>query len=181
MEQTVEDLERIPMSRGQFDELPDEVRAEYVDGVAIVSPTARGGHNATGVNVALALRTAYPDAFVTYERGLELPDGRLRIPDMALQRDGDDDLWSTTMPLLVVEILSPSTRDEGLFRKTDDYRLAGIDQYWIIDRTSRMLTVLVNAGERWDIALALSKEHPTGTIELADLGPIELDLTALLV
>ncbi len=43
MEQpTLDRLERVPMSRADFDALPDEVRAEYVQGVALVSPQRAG-------------------------------------------------------------------------------------------------------------------------------------------
>lgn len=176
----VERFERRVMSREAFDRLPEKVRAEYVDGVAIMSPPSAGGHNATGLNVAVALRAAFPGTFITYERGVKLPTGALRIPDLALQRHGGDDHWSPEVPVLVVQILSPSTRDEDLFRKTDDYLRSGIAQYWIIDRSARTLTVLVNAGDRWEVGLSLSDDEPTGKVEVADLGSVDLDLTALL-
>ncbi len=177
---TLERLERTPMSRADFDALPDGVRAEYVDGVAIVSPPARGRHQGVGVNLLVALRAALPGTFITYERGLALSTGTLRIPDLAVQRVGDDEHWSPEIPVLVVEILSPSTRDEDLFRKASDYQRAGIGQYWVVDRVARTLTVLVNAGVHWDIGLALTEERPTGSITVSDLGEVELDLSALL-
>lgn len=176
----VERFERRNMSRAEFDRLPEKVRAEYVDGVALMSPPSTGGHNATGLNVAVALRAALPGTFITYERGVELPTGALRIPDLAVQHHGSDDQWSPEVPVLVVEILSPSTRDEDLFRKTDDYLRSGIAHYWIVDRSARTLIVLVNVGDRWEVGLSLSDDDPTGTIEVADLGSVELDLTALL-
>lgn len=176
----VERFERRTMSPEEFDRLPEQVRAEYVDGVALMSPPSAGGHNALGVRLAGLLGRTLPDTFVTYERGLALPTGTLRIPDLAVQREPDDDVWSRQVPLLVVEILSPSTRDEDLFRKTDDYRRAGIAQYWIVDRAVRTLTVLVNAGEEWDIAFTLSDEAPTASIDVADLGTVDLDLSDLL-
>ena len=175
-----ERYERTPMSRAEFERLPDTVRAEYVDGVALVSPPARGEHQNVGVNLAVALRQAFPTAFLTYERGLALPTGSLRIPDLAVQRDRDDDVWSTNLPVIVVEILSGSTRNEDLFRKADDYRRAGIAQYWIVDRAEPSLTVLVNASDHWEIGLALTDADPTGSIDVADLGELTLDLSVLL-
>ncbi|NHA00861.1 Uma2 family endonuclease [Nocardioides sp. W3-2-3] len=170
---TLERLERTPMSRADFDALPEGLRGEYVDGVAIVSPPARGGHNAVGLELAVTLRAALPGAFITYERGVTLPTGTLRIPDLAVQRVRDDEHWSPEVPVLVVEILSASTREEDLFRKASDYRRAGIAQYWVVDRVARTLTALVNAGEHWDIALALTEKRPTGSIAVADLGEVE--------
>lgn len=176
----VERFERRIMSREDFDRLPPEVRAEYVDGVALMSPPSTGGHNATGLNIALVLREALAGTFITYERGIELPTGALRIPDLAVQRARDDEHWSPDVPVLVVEILSPSTRSEDLFRKTDDYRRSGISHYWIVDRTARTLTVLVNEGDHWDIGLSLSDGQPRGSVTVADLGTVDLDLSDLL-
>ena len=175
-----ERFERRAMSREEFDRLPDGVRAEWVDGVALLSPPASGDHNGVGLEIAVTLRQAFPGTIIRYERGLDLPTGTLRIPDLAVQRVRDDKHWSPEVPVLVVEILSPSTRTEDLFRKPDDYRLAGVQQYWIVDRTARTLTALVNAGERWDIGLSLTDDQPTGSVTVADLGTVELDLDALL-
>ncbi|WP_436702058.1 Uma2 family endonuclease [Nocardioides sp. BYT-33-1] len=175
-----ERLERRPMSRADFDRLPDGVRAEYVAGVALVSPPSSGDHNGVGGELYVLLRAAFPTMVVRYDRGLSLPTGTLRVPDLAVQRQRDDELWSPEVPVLVVEILSPSTRDEDLFHKPDDYRGSGIQQYWIVDRAARTLTVLVNAGEHWDIGLSLTDERPTGSVEVADLGSVDLDLSALL-
>ena len=175
-----ERYERRPMSRHEFDRLPDGVRAEYVDGIALMSPPASGDHNGIGGELYVLLRQAFPGAVVRYERGLALPTGTLRIPDIAVQRSRDDEVWSTDPPVLVAEVLSPSTRGEDLFHKPDDYRLAGIEQYWIVDGAARTLTVLVNAGDHWDIGLNLTDDDPTGSVEVADLGAVELDLAALL-
>lgn len=177
---TLERMERREMSREEFDALPLTVRAEYVDGVAIMTPPSTGDHNAVGFEIAMALRAAFPDAFVRYERGLELPSGTLRIADVAVQTTRDDMTWSTHVPAVVVEILSPTTQREDLFRKTDDYRRAGIEQYWIVDRLQRQLTVLGNQGDGWETLLELDERSPRGAVTVADLGIVELDLAALL-
>ncbi|HWJ66485.1 MAG TPA: Uma2 family endonuclease [Nocardioides sp.] len=176
-----ERFERRAMPREEFEQLPEQVRAEYVDGVALMSPPSTGDHNGVAGEIYVVLRQAFPDAVVRYERGLALPTGTRRIPDIAVQRIRDDELWSPEVPVLVVEVLSASTRDEDLFHKPDDYRRSGITQYWIVDRTARTLTALVNAGDHWDIGLSLTDDEPTGAIQVADLGTVELDLSALLL
>lgn len=175
-----EHFERRAMSREEFDQLPEHVRAEYVDGMALMSPPSAGGHQDVALNVAIALRQALPRSVVRCEAGFALPSGTLRIPDVSVQRVRDDEHWSRQVPVVVVEILSSSTRDEDLFRKTDDYRRAGIDQYWLVDRAVRTLTVLVNAGERWDNAFTLTDDAPSASIDVADLGTVDLDLSDLL-
>lgn len=177
---TLTDMERWPMSRVEFDALPEGIRAEYVDGVAVVTPPPRPGHNRVGLRLIRILQDALPTTDVLYERGVVVSPTRTRIPDIAVMAVEDELPWSTQVPILVVEILSPSTRSEDLLRKTDDYRLAGIAQYWIVDREQRTLVVLANAGAAWDTVLTLSDAEPTGSVEVPDLGRVELDLAALL-
>lgn len=176
----VERFERRAMSREEFDRLPEELRAEYVNGMALMSPPAAGGHQDVVLNVAVALREAFPRSVVRCEAGFALPSGTLRVPDVTVQRVRDDEHWSAQVPIVAVEILSASTRGEDLFHKIDDYRRAGIEQYWIVDRALRTVTVLVNAGEHWDIAFALTDEAPVASVDVADLGTVDLDLAALL-
>lgn len=176
----VERFERRAMSPEEFDGLPEQVRAEYVDGVALMSPPSAGGHQDVALNVAMTLRRALPQSTVRCEAGFALPSGTLRIPDVSVQRVRDDQHWSHELPIVVVEILSSSTRGEDLFRKTVDYRKSGVEQYWIVDRAVRTLTVLVNVGDEWDIAFTLSDDAPTASIDVADLGTVDLDLSDLL-
>ena len=176
----LERLERIPMSWEEFDALPEGVRAEYVDGVAIVSPAARGRHQDVAVNILIALRQALPGATVRHEAGFHLRSGSHRIPDVSVQRVRDDEYWSDEPPVLLVEVLSPSTRREDVFNKSDDYRRAGVEQYWIVDRDAGELIIRRNAGEEWETLLELDEKTPRGEVAVADLGTVALDLGELL-
>lgn len=172
-------LERRPMSLEEFDALPEGIRAEYVDGIAIVSPTPTGGHQDVEVEIAFALRRAFPDAVVRIEAGIELPWGTRRVPDVMMKHVRDDVPWSTALPDVVVEVLSPLTRNEDLFRKSLDYLRAGIPQYWIADRAAHVLTVLRGTGSDWTIALELDAGSPGGEVEVEGLGVVALDLAEL--
>ncbi len=176
---TLDRLERIPMSRERFDALPDGIRAEYVAGSAVVSPQARGRHQDIAINILVALRAALPTAVVRHEAGFALPSGSLRIPDVSVQRVRDDEHWSDDVPVVAVEVLSPSTWREDVFRKSDDYRVAGIEQYWIADRQSGTLVVRANRGAAWDVLLELGEDAPVGSVQVADLGSVALDLTSV--
>jgi len=173
-------LERRAMSLEEFDALPREVRAEYVDGVALMSPPSSGGHQDAEVELVIALREALPGLVVRPEVGFQFPWGTRRIADVAVQAVRDDVLWSSEVPLIIVEVHSPSTRNEDLFAKTRDYLRAGVGQYWLVDRQLGTLTVLARADGAWQPVLELDADHPTGEVSLGEHGTISLDLVALL-
>ncbi len=53
---------------------------------------------------------------------------------------------------LVVEVISPGSRDRDLGVKRKEYAAAGIPDYWIVDREARTLTVLSLADGRSEYA-----------------------------
>lgn len=175
-----ERLERRRMSLEEFRALPDEVRAEYVDGEAIVSPPADMPHNEIGLRLIFLLRAALPGRHVGYEIGLRLTPTKWRIPDVAVLDRIEPVSWTDQVPLLVVEVLSPSTRREDMLRKSGEYQRAGVGQYWLVDREARSLTILRNNNDGWDIALELDDDHPTGSVDVGDHGIVDLGLNALL-
>jgi Uma2 family endonuclease len=70
------------------------------------------------------------------------------IPDLAVVPNGartdETEHWFLDPPLLVVEILSPSTRLFDLAVKRERYARHGIEWYWILDAEARELLVLRN-------------------------------------
>ena len=176
-------LERRRMSRADFDALPREVRAEYVHGVALMSPPANHGHQFLATWIAAFLTQALPEFYVSREAGLDLGDS-LRIPDIVVYATFDEELggteWAQVPPVLVVEVLSRTTRSEDLIRKPEEYLRAGIAHYWIVDRKARTLTALTAGDDGWSVMLELDDDHPTGEFEVTGHGRVTLDLTTLL-
>ena len=80
------------------------------------------------------------DAGVLLERS---PD-TVRGPDVAYfdNEPSEEELdgYSTTLPLLVVEVLSPDDRADG-WRKITDYQKSGIPLVWLVDPAGRNVTV----------------------------------------
>ena len=53
-------------------------------------------------------------------------------------------------PLLVVEVLSPSTRIHDLGRKLNDYKtLPSVQEIWMVDSERRWVQLWRRDGERW--------------------------------
>lgn len=179
-----ETLERRRMSFADFEALPENVRAEYVDGEAIVTPPPTRGHNKVAFRVARLLSDALPDLDVAVEPGVRREAARrYRIPDVAVFAEFEDVHWSDQTPILAVEILSPSTRNEDTLRKSQEYAVAGIGQYWIVDRERHTMTVVEaspNDPGAWDIVLELDVDHPRGEVAVGDHGVVALDLDELL-
>lgn len=177
----VEALERIPMSLEDFLALPEGVRAEWVDGIAIVNAQPTRGHNKVAMRVASLLERSLPGTDVTVEPGVHTTDRRrYRVPDVAVFGKFEDVHWTDQVPILVVEVLSPGTRGEDLVRKAHEYAESGVGQYWVVDREARRITVYTRNGTGWDVLLELTDATPRGEAAVGDRGVVALDLPALL-
>lgn len=176
----IEALERRRMSFEDYLALPEDVRAEYVDGVAIMSPPGSMPHNEVGARLLVLLRAALSGVHVGFEMGLHLPDGSRRIPDVAVVDRLEDTLFTRQIPHLVVEVLSPTTRSEDTIRKAVAYQRAGIGQYWIADRESGTLVAYRNSGRAWELLLELDHTRPRGEVSVGEYGAVVLDLDELL-
>lgn len=174
-------LERVRMSPAEFLALPEKSKAEYVDGEAILMPPAVSGHNAVQRRLANLIEAALaPEVDVRTDAGWR-HQGRYRVPDIAVFAMRDDDIvWDDDVPILVVEVLSPSTAGEDKVRKSREYQRAGVAQYWMVDRARRTLSVDVNDGDGWDRLLDLDDEHPAGSVVVGTWGEVAVDLHALL-
>lgn len=174
-------LQRVPMSFDDWMALPEEVRAEWVDGVALVSPAPALRHQRITGDLRELLKYALPDLIVVHEGATRTADRRYRIPDVvAFRAEPATTAWLTEAPVVVVEVLSPSTRSEDQLVKSAEYLAAGVSQYWVLDPDRRDLVVLRAAEGEWTTGLVLDDERPTGTVEVGEHGTVEVDLVALL-
>lgn len=176
----VDRLVRVPMRFEDYLELPTSYRAEYVDGVAIVSPSAVASHQRISRRIANLIEVSCPTLFLVEAVGVWTGERRSRIPDVLATAAPFEGSWADVAPVLVVEVLSPSTRREDTLRKSGEYRDAGISQYWIVDREHRTVTVLHDNGRGWDVVLDLDDASPSGGVVVGEHGRVELDLDTLL-
>ncbi len=177
-------LQRVPMSFEEWEALPEEVRAEWVDGVALVNPPPAVRHQYVGKRLMACLDRGLPDLIVVHEVGVRTSRRHYRVPDVTVMRGWPEDpVWVTEAPVIVAEVLSPATRREDQLRKTGEYLAAGIDQYWVVDPEHEELTVLRASREAdvnaWETALELGGEQRTGEVSVGDHGTVAIDLDTL--
>lgn len=124
---TVEDLERLP---------DDGHRYDLIDGSLIVAPGPELIHQTVQSNLLRILFSACPEELFVYGSPTDvvLADDTVLQPDLMVVRRSDrGGRRLTAVPLLVVEILSPSTRLIDLNLKFARLERAGVPDYWVID------------------------------------------------
>lgn len=133
-----------------FDELEDEdTKAELIDGVMIVHSPATIMHD----NVSGFLRALM--SFFVDVRGLGIVLGPDSLIHLATCRKFAPDIFfirrervPTPLPKecegapdLVVEVLSPSNRNEDLHDKRHAYRDAGVGEIWFVDEDDQKIII----------------------------------------
>jgi Uma2 family endonuclease len=148
-------------TRDQVLALPDDgKRYELVDGELLVSPSPRPLHQ-----IALAELLRLLDPYIRIHRlgtmlfspaDLDLRSGQLVQPDLFVGKliDGRAPReWDEFgIPILVVEILSPSTARFDRITKRRLYQRAGVGTYWIVDLDARLVEVWTPASDHPAIA-----------------------------
>lgn len=177
---SVATLERRRMSWEDYLALPEYPRAEWVDGEVVMTPLGSVKHQWVSRRLAKHLERHLPDLFVFDAINLKLPHNRLRIPDGAAFESMPTGLAAEVVPVLVVEVLSPSTRGEDLMRKAPEYASAGIAQYWVVDLEDSSIEVSTNVDGRWEVSVRIDRRTPTGEVVVGEHGTVPLDLDDLL-
>lgn len=181
-------LEYIRMSYEEWLNLPPQPRNEWVDGVAVVMAAfPRWSHQTAARRIAARVERDLPELFVNEAVGLRLPRNRVRGPDVvALSEqpppDTDEpDSWVVDLvPVLVAEVLSPSTRREDLVRKAPEYLEAGIEQYWVVDPQGRSIEPMVSRDGRWETIVVVDDHNPRADVDVGGYGTVHLDLAEIL-
>ena len=175
-----EPLRRVRMSWEEYLELPERPRAEWVDGEVVINVApVLFGHGDAVMRLGVRLVALFPDHYLVTEVGLWLPHNRLRAPDLMLVAEPPGERWVREPPLLVVEVLSRSTRSEDTVRKSVDYARGGVGQYWVVDPEFRAIDCFVLVDSEWQLLARVDEEHPTAEVELEGVA-VPLDLRQIL-
>jgi Uma2 family endonuclease len=74
-----------------------------------------------------------------------------RHPDVAVYKEPppEEDLWTTWIPELVVEVVSAGSEHRDYVEKREEYLRFGVKEYWIVDAAKGEALVLRRAGGDW--------------------------------
>lgn len=162
----------------ELDRLPnDGNRYELVDGALFVTPAPSPVHEEL-VAVLNAILAPYVHA---HRLGRVYTRGEVRSDDSAVEPDlmvrpampALPATWAEMpTPLLVVEVLSRTTRQRDERQKRGFYQRIGVGEYWMVDRWSR--TIRVVGGDGVDrVEESVLTWHPCGASEA-----LRIDVTA---
>ena len=146
-----------------------DTKYELVDGELVAMSLATGKHGGITKFLERDLdgeieRTGLPWIALQGLVGVRCPRGigldTVRIPDVVvMQRDDWQALqereavidFDLSAPLLVIEVISPSTKNIDYRTKRTEYAARDIPEYWIIDPLEAKVTVLINSDGWYDI------------------------------
>ena len=163
---------------------PGGPRYEFVDGELIEMSGSSRIHNLIAGRVYRAIGDLAPEQqFEVYQFDLRLRvrNGRHRYPDVMLTPSPpamlDDEQDTVLNPLVLVEVLSPSTEAEDRGPKLDEYRaIPSVTDYLILSQDVPHCEHHVRRGpDRWEVA---THAGPDAAVPLAVPGG-ELRLGAL--
>ena len=148
-----------------LDDLPDDgLRYELVDGVLLVSPSPAVAHQVAVVNLLERLLQHVPSDLRVLTAPLDVRFSPVRQlqPDVLVVPREVPALKLDRRPLLVVEVLSASTRATDLTLKRHVFEQAGVPSYWLLDPEVPSLTVLeLRDGAYAELAAAVGDEALT--------------------
>ena len=136
----------VPLTYYDLQGMPDDGhRYELIDGTLIVTPAPRTLHQEVVLNLALALKQAVPADLAVLIAPVDYVVSTHTVlqPDLLVARRSEIGVANVQgTPLLVIEVLSPSTRriDEGSKRLA--FEAAGVPQYWLVDPDEPSIVVL---------------------------------------
>lgn len=132
----------------QLHALPDDGnKYELVRGDLFVTPAPSHEHEMILVRLTNLLQpyvAAQNLGFVFHPRAVVRYEGSEAEPDLMVRSAGPPGTdWDTApAPLLVVEVVSPATRDRDYGMKRQLYPDADVAEYWIVDADTRAVTIV---------------------------------------
>ena len=167
-----------PWTRADLARLPDDGnRYEVLDGCLLVTPQASYGHQSVATRLVVVLELYVAQNSVAHVVG----PGAVPFGDHELQPDvqvipgpRQSGTWdSVPAPILVVEVLSTSTRRRDFGIKLDAYLgRARVPTVWVVDRWEREVHVCTHGAEP-RVERVLLEWHAPGAPE-----PLRIDLPA---
>ena len=151
--------------------LPDDRRAELIDGVFYDLSSPGNLHQAISVQIAHQLERYVSDSHgdcmiytAPFDVQLDKDNRTMVQPDLVIicHRDRLKRFGCFGAPDLVMEILSPATAKKDLLVKLQKYIRAGVREYWIIHPDTKQVTVYRNEGALQLMSYSFKDKIPVG-------------------
>ena len=160
----------------------DGKRYELVEGDLFVTPSPNPVHQRVSRQLLLPLQSYFDDRSigeVFYAPiDLILTNQDVFVPDLVVvsRPQSITKRGIEGAPLLVVEILSPSTRKRDRGLKARRYAELGVEHYWIVDPENRHIECGRLAGKTFEV---VAEEEGEATLRHPNWDELEIDLGAL--
>ncbi len=141
-------------TRKDFEALPEDLSVQLLDGVLVKEPTPTFGHQRLQSCILLALQQIVgPDHVLAAPIGVLVDEINVFEPDIVVLGAGPDELphddaQYVGVPLIVFEVLSPSTRRCDREYKPRRYLGLGVKEVWLVDDENQSIEVLDFDGAR---------------------------------
>ena len=162
---TRDDLDRTRDRAGD-----DRRRYELLEGEIVVTGAPKIRHQVAVTELIVLLHPTCPDRLevLTAPVDVVLDDHNVLQPDvLVIDPTRADDTAMNGPPVLVIEILSPSTRRRDLVVKKRVYERTGVPSYWIVDVADDEVTVTVHElrdGHYVEVAAVSGEEEWTAQL-----------------
>lgn len=137
-------------TRANYDALPEGFPAQLVEGFLVREPSPTYGHQRIEQRILVHLVALVgPDRALSSPADVGIDDHNVFQPDVVVLREiPPDDVHDVGIPLLAVEVLSPSTRRRDRDVKTRHLLEAGVEEVWLVDPELGTIEVHRGGGSR---------------------------------
>lgn len=141
-----------PLTATDLEAMPDDGhRYELIDGTLIVTPSPAVPHQRVVGNLHVLLRASVAEHLEVMLAPLDIAVSEFTVLQPDLLVAGRETLAGRKMvgvPVLAIEVLSPSTRLIDLNLKKAAFEKAGVQSYWVVDPDRPAITAwqLIDGG-----------------------------------
>ena len=118
------------------------------------------------------------DCEVLYEIDWIVSDKYVVRPDIVVVCEEDEDDFIQKAPSLIVEVLSPSTKEKDINTKYNLYESEGVQYYLIIDPDHSTIEVYMNGVNGYILIESINNQY---TFDLKDNCTLKIDLSGIFI
>ncbi len=165
----------VPFTRRDYMQLPEGFPAQLIEGSLIRDPAPTTPHQVLVRRIVFAFAKVVGEERILFSPvDLHLDDENIYQPDLLILQTEmgiNPRQREVEMPVLVVEVLSPSTAAYDLGVKSRRYLEWGVHEVWLVDPDARTVEIRGPGG--------ITRSGPDGVARSAAVDGLEVDLERL--